>query len=115
MPKRTSGPTIYVHIVRYPPQGKLSFEEWNDRLRVHALDFAKTHANATLMIYSSWATFIRVLDNPVVFEFNAGDDKRRGGSIWVDHVHPTSKVHDEIAKDVAAFLQSIPANGIGAE
>ncbi|EKM55345.1 carbohydrate esterase family 16 protein [Phanerochaete carnosa HHB-10118-sp] len=101
--------------MRYPPRGKLSFEEWNDRLRVHALDFAKTHVDATLTIYSSWATFTRVLNNPVALGFDADDGKRRGGSIWVDHIHPTSKMHDEVAKDVVALLRSIPANGTGAE
>lgn len=94
--------------MRDPPRGKLSFEEWNDCLRARAADFARTHSDATVVIYSAWDTFTRVLNNPSAFGFNGGDVRRRGGTIWVDHIHPSSQMHDEIAKDIAALLQNLP-------
>ncbi|GJE87150.1 carbohydrate esterase family 16 protein [Phanerochaete sordida] len=93
-----------------PPRGKLSFEEWNDCLRARAADFVKTRTDATLVIYSSWATFTRVLNDPAACGFSPADVKRRGGSIWVDHIHPTSKMHDEIAKDAVELLQTVHVN-----
>lgn len=95
----------HTRAVRYPRSGKYSFEEWNDLLRVHAAEFTKSHADATMGIYSSWHTFTRVLDDPVAYGFKAGDEKKQGGSIWVDHIHPTSKMHEEIAKDMLAFIE----------
>lgn len=93
--------------VKNPKPGKYSFEEWNDLLRVHASQFAQDHEDATVIIYSSWETFSRVLDHPVQYGFEAGDEKKSGGSIWVDHIHPTSKMHDELAKDVVALLRGV--------
>lgn len=61
------------------------------------------------MIYSSWAAFTRILDEPVKYGFNVGDEKRMGGSIWVDHIHPTSKVHDELAKGTVSLLGGVAA------
>lgn len=97
--------------MRYPPPGKFSFEEWNDRLRTHSADFAEVHADATVVIYSSWETFTRVLNKPVAYGFIEGDQKKRGGSIWMDHLHPTSKMHDEVAKDIATLLQGMSPQG----
>lgn len=91
--------------MKIPKPGRHSFEEWNDLLRVHASRFAQNHYDATVIVYSSWETFSRVLDSPVHYGFNAGDEKKKGGSIWVDHIHPTSKMHDEVAKDAVALLK----------
>jgi phospholipase/lecithinase/hemolysin len=39
-----------------------------------------------------------MLDDPNV----VGD-----GGVWLDHVHPTSNAHDVVARDLAAFLDTI--------
>ena len=56
------------------------------------------------MIFSSWETFNRVLDRPVSFGFPSKDVQKERGSIWIDHLHPTSKMHNIIARDIGAFL-----------
>ena len=86
---------------------KLTHEEWNDKLKEFSLGFARRHPDATVLICSSWVTFTRVLDDPTAFGFEEGDQSKRGGSIWLDHSHPTSKMHDEIAKDVLSLLRSL--------
>ncbi|KAJ7263074.1 hypothetical protein C8J57DRAFT_1334618 [Mycena rebaudengoi] len=97
-------------IHRSPAKGKLaSYSAWNIELKNSASHFITAHADATVMIFSSWDTFTAVLDNPVAHGFPAEDVKRQGGSIWVDHLHPTSKMHDYIARDLSTFLCSQPA------
>ncbi|KAF9246887.1 hypothetical protein BU15DRAFT_57848 [Melanogaster broomeanus] len=56
-----------------------------------AQQFAADHADASVMIFSSWDTFTRILDDPASYGFDA--DEPYGG-IWVDSLHPTTKVHD---------------------
>ena len=91
-----------------PNETKYTFDEWNDVLSVAASQFSKAHADATVLIYSCHATFTRVLDDPAAQGFTAGDGDKGGGSIWRDRSHPTSKMHDEMAKDLISFLTELP-------
>lgn len=86
---------------------KLTFEEWNDVLPRVAKGFSDRHVDATVLIYSSHETFTRVLNNPTRFGFDAEDVNKQGGSIWFDRIHPSSRMHDEIAKDMLEFLSSV--------
>jgi hypothetical protein len=61
------------------------------------------------MIFSSWDTFTRVLDDPVAHSCRKSDARKAGGAIWVDRLHPTSKMHGFIARDLAQFLNTQPA------
>jgi phospholipase/lecithinase/hemolysin len=61
------------------------------------------------MIYSSYDTFTRVLRDPVSHGFAAEDATKEGGGIWYDHLHPTSAMHDVVARDIARFLGELPA------
>ena len=74
---------------------------WNVALRAEAERFAASHAEASVFIYSSWATFTKVLDDPTAFGFSQQDVRKAAGSIWVDRLHPTSKMHDLVAQDMA--------------
>ena len=65
----------------------------------------------TMVIYSSWETFTRVLNDPTMYGFKAEDTKKMGGSIWVDHIHPTSRVHAFIAEDLDEFLKKYADTG----
>ena len=60
------------------------------------------------MIYSSHAFFTRLFDSPEVYGFREADVRTRAGRMWVDHIHPTSKVHRLLAQDLTSFL-----NGVG--
>ncbi|KAJ7148724.1 hypothetical protein C8R43DRAFT_1088345 [Mycena crocata] len=97
-------------IDRAPAKGKrLSYINWNTELKKAAALFATTHPEATVMIYSSWDTFNVLLDDPEAHGFQVQDVRKAGASIWVDHLHPTSKVHDFVARDMSAFLCAQPA------
>ena len=63
-----------------------------------------------MLLYSSHATFTKILDNPEKYDFKAADVRRQGGSVWVDQLHPTSKVHRVVAQEVAEFLETVGIN-----
>lgn len=44
---------------------------------------------------------------PEVCGFDKEHVRKHGGSVWMDSLHPTSKVHDHIARNLADFLQEI--------
>lgn len=67
------------------------------------------HSNTSTFLYSSSAFFNGLLDNPTVFGFDAGQGRKMGGYVWIDHIHPTSRVHDCLASDIASFLSNISA------
>ncbi|KAJ7723284.1 hypothetical protein DFH07DRAFT_971632 [Mycena maculata] len=97
-------------IDRSPVRGHApSYIAWNVELKKAAPLFAERHPDATVMVYSAWDTFNVLLDDPEAHGFPPQDVRRREGSIWFDHLHPTSKVHDFIARDMSAFLSAQPA------
>jgi hypothetical protein len=81
---------------------------WNTELSKSAQTFSVAHRDATVMIFSSWETFNRVLDDPVSYGFPVEDVQEQRGSIWIDHLHPTSKMHDIITRDLGTFLVAQP-------
>ncbi|KAI0362113.1 hypothetical protein OH77DRAFT_1416330 [Trametes cingulata] len=85
------------------------YEFWNSCLQAQVASFAARHPDVTTLFFSSWATFTRVLDDPVAHGFSPEHVSRAGGDIWADNLHPSSKMHDWIAHDVAEFLQAQPA------
>ncbi|KIJ69721.1 carbohydrate esterase family 16 protein [Hydnomerulius pinastri MD-312] len=80
-------------------------DSWNETLEQKAREWAlhPSHSDAYVMIYSSWDTFTRVIDDPVSTGF---DDPQ--SQIWVDQLHPTSKMHAIISKDLTKFLGALP-------
>ncbi|KAJ7471185.1 hypothetical protein B0H11DRAFT_2159096 [Mycena galericulata] len=96
-------------IDRSPAKGrKQNYDNWNTELKKAAELFAADHTDATVMIYSSWDTFTALLDDPEAHGFPAQDVRKAGASVWLDHLHPTSKVHDYVARDLSAFLSAQP-------
>lgn len=77
---------------------------WNTRLRDFVTQFASTRPDVTTLVYSSFELFSRILDKPEVYGFPSSDCRLMGGKIWYDHIHPTTRVHQEIGRDIAAFL-----------
>ena len=88
-----------------------TFRNWNKILRSQAEIFltAPINAGSTLLIYSSYALFDNILSNPEKYGFHAQDVRKPGGAIWMDRLHPTSKMHEIIAGDIQEFLRSFPA------
>ncbi|KAJ3557005.1 hypothetical protein NM688_g1712 [Phlebia brevispora] len=91
-----------------------TFEKWNDVLQTSAKQFASDHPGVTMLIYSSHATFTRVLNDPAAYGFRKEDLRKAGGSIWADQSHPSSKMHDEMAKDMISFMSCITRSSRGA-
>jgi phospholipase/lecithinase/hemolysin len=93
-------------LVTRPDPKSDNLTTWNSELARMATTFASSLPDATVMIFSSWDTFNRVLDNPADYGFNEDHVGKEGGQIWVDHLHPTSEMHAVIARDLVAFLES---------
>lgn len=91
------------------------YQNWNIALRSSSTLFSSSHVDATVLLYSSHTTFSHVLDDPVVHGFHEVDAARKQGKgIWVDHLHPTSKMHEIVAEDIVAFLASVESPTAGA-
>ena len=95
------------HKVPEHRQNSASFDNWNALLRVGAKKFSDAHDDATVLLFSSFRAFETFLDDPEVNGFEKQDIRKWGGSIWVDHIHPSSQVHEFIASHVADFLDEV--------
>jgi phospholipase/lecithinase/hemolysin len=84
-----------------------SYEGFNTQLHLHARAFGSAHVDATVMLFSAWNTFSSFLDDPEAYGFERSDSRKIGGAIWYDHLHPTSKAHDIVAKDLGEFVGSV--------
>jgi lysophospholipase L1-like esterase len=81
------------------------YKDWNKALAETVRQFANAnHSEITAMIFSSYDTFTNVLDDPVSCGFTSEDVRKEEGGIWYDHLHPTSRMHDIIAANMAQFL-----------
>ncbi|KAJ8698972.1 hypothetical protein PTI98_005619 [Pleurotus ostreatus] len=100
-------------LINVPPVGRFrgknlpnkDYETWNKLLEDGAASFATANPEATVMIFSAWDLFHDVMDNPDKYEFGA--EKRGSGvsGFLVDGLHPTSKMHNIIAREVSIFLR----------
>ena len=86
---------------------KEKFEIWNGCLRSAVEVFISTHQDSTVLFFSSFEAFDIFLNNPEQHGIETKDLRRSGGRVWVDHIHPTTKVHDYIANQIAAFLGAV--------
>ncbi|KAI0669353.1 hypothetical protein C8Q78DRAFT_1080659 [Trametes maxima] len=98
---------------------RTAFEAWNPLLREGAKTFSSTHADATVVVFSSSDLFTRIIADPHSFGLSAdGRD-----ALFVDGFHPSSEVHAVVAREILAFLKrgaaphppsgshSLPLNG----
>jgi len=83
------------------------FIDWNSALRAGIQQFCHTHPEASVFLFSSYRLFESILDMPELYGFNNEHVRNNGGGVWMDSLHPTSKVHDHIASNLADFLQEI--------
>jgi phospholipase/lecithinase/hemolysin len=84
------------------------FGNWNEELRHGLVNFEMAHPDATVMLFSAWDTFARILSEPARYGLNPADRNTQGGTIWFDFMHPTSRVHNILAGEIAQFLASQP-------
>jgi len=97
------------------------FANWNIALAKRVRDFSSSHSPpngksheksdepdaATVLLYSAHKTLTTILDDPIRHDFPPTDVSKMEASIWADHLHPTSRVHDFWARDLGAFLSSV--------
>ena len=88
---------------------RATFEFWNLTLHKAIEKFCTAHDDISVFLFSSFQAFDSLLDDPETYGLKVEDIHQFNGTIWVDHIHPTSRVHDFIANHVANFLTGIPA------
>ncbi|KAF8651029.1 hypothetical protein AX16_004963 [Volvariella volvacea WC 439] len=88
-------------------QLKEAYSAWNPLLHAGAQLFISAHDDVTVMIYSSWDFFSRLLKDPVAFGFSEADLRSPRSAIFVDGTHPTTEVHAIIAQELLALWKSI--------
>lgn len=90
-------------------QGKMqvTFESWNVTLCEAIENFCAAHDDVSVFLFSA---FNSLLDHPEIFGLKVEDVRRSNGTVWFDHIRPTSQVHDFIANHVGNFLTGIPAH-----
>lgn len=85
-------------------------KSWNTKLAEHVRLLATSHSSeVTALIFSAHIAFTHVLDDPVAYDFEEKDVDQYAGAIWVDYLHPTSRMHEIIAAGIADFLESVPS------
>jgi phospholipase/lecithinase/hemolysin len=104
-PKNKSSHAISLLVASYRLNAGQIYKDWNKALAETVRQFANAnHSEITAMIFSSYDTFTNVLDDPVSCGFTSEDVRKEEGGIWYDHLHPTSRMHDIIAANMAQFL-----------
>ena len=102
---RASGPVINPSpgFVRHHAK----IDAWNAALTSSIAALRQRHEDARVYSLDTHALFTDIFDNPEKHGFVAGDVGRaHGGAIWMDGLHPTSRVHGIIADEVQSLLQS---------
>jgi len=82
---------------------------WNEVLRMEINKFSNSYTGITTLLFPAWSVFNMVLRNPLAYDFTEEDARKAGGGIWIDSIHPTSKMHAVIAREITAFLEKYPA------
>lgn len=83
--------------------GPARFEDWNRKLAERAKEFAKL-PDVTVLYYSSYVLFQRLLSEPQLYHFPKEDARKAGGSIWMDRLHPTGATHNVLSDDMLKFF-----------
>ncbi|KAI0669360.1 hypothetical protein C8Q78DRAFT_1070881 [Trametes maxima] len=77
---------------------------WNSTLLEAAEKFSADHADATVLVWSSWKLFTELLASPQSYGFGEGEAAKEEGDIFMDGLHPTSQVHRLVAEQLLDFL-----------
>ncbi|KAF9535279.1 hypothetical protein CPB83DRAFT_801500 [Crepidotus variabilis] len=97
-----------VHRIPGGRQSMMSSKNSFGRLIYRILDFVSSHNDVTALLFSSLTAFNLILDDLASHGMNADDERKQGGSVWMDHIHPTSQFHERIAQKVAEYLDGVP-------
>lgn len=67
--------------------------------------FLDRHKEATMLLFDAHDTFTRLLADPVAYGFPPNSGHMYDQELYEDNIHPTSKVHRVVAREVASFLR----------
>jgi len=88
------------------------FRRWNVTLEKKIRSFVAEKSTLkdpiTAIYFSSYKVFTDILNHPKKHGFPQKDIQKSRGSIWMDHLHPTSAVHLFVAKELGSLLSTIP-------
>ncbi|KZS92110.1 hypothetical protein SISNIDRAFT_474841 [Sistotremastrum niveocremeum HHB9708] len=82
------------------------YEEWNSTLSTALLKFSEKHDEATVLLFSAWDTFTKILDDPAHYGMDEEDEHVTGRRIWFDDLHPSTWVHKVLSGEIMSFLRS---------
>ncbi|KIM31316.1 carbohydrate esterase family 16 protein, partial [Serendipita vermifera MAFF 305830] len=83
------------------------FEDWNGLFPVTTPNGVGVGGDTSVFVFSSWSTFMSILDYPEAYGFDEDEVDEAQGPVWMDDLHPTSKVHGILAKHLNKFLTDI--------
>lgn len=101
---RASGPVINPTpgFVRHHAR----IDAWNAALALSIAALRQRHEDARVYSLDTHALFMDIFDNPEKHDFRAEHVGRaHGGAIWMDGLHPTSRVHEIIADEIQSLLE----------
>ncbi|KAG8969441.1 hypothetical protein FRC05_001076 [Tulasnella sp. 425] len=80
-------------------------QAWNQSLKSRIqTEFITGHPDASAFVFDTWELFERLLTNPSEFGFSSNAGRGFDQEMYWDNIHPTSAVHQILAKAVADFL-----------
>jgi len=80
-----------------------NIEEWNAALEEQLILW--TERSGTFgKIFSAHRLFENILTHPTQYDFEPSDPYVSGGGIWVDPIHPSTKVHELLFKEIKEEL-----------
>ena len=60
------------------------------------------------MVFSLYQTFSVILEDLETYGFPPSHRHASRGQVWVDHLHPSSRIHELIAHFLCDFLSDVP-------
>jgi hypothetical protein len=85
-----------------------TFQRWNRLLMDGLQVFKKKHPDCTVMLFSLYQTFSVLLEDLETYGFPPSHRHTSRGQVWIDHLHPTSRVHELLAHFLSDFLSDVP-------
>ncbi|KAG8902807.1 hypothetical protein FRB99_004106 [Tulasnella sp. 403] len=79
-------------------------QEWNELLPRFLDDFSKTRPEASTFLFDTYKSISHMLAAPTEYGFPANAGSMYDHIMYVDNIHPTSKVHEVLARQIGSFL-----------
>ncbi|RPD55367.1 hypothetical protein L226DRAFT_491896 [Lentinus tigrinus ALCF2SS1-7] len=84
-------------------RAKDAYAAWNPMLRRRAEQFSEAHQDATVLVFSSWDLFNRVLSDPHSVGLPQSTDWE---TLFVDGFHPSSVLHRIVSQEILEFFSN---------